>query len=261
MKDSLVLQNVSPLRTATQILNALECKDKVRQIDMNFHEIPDQGFWYGEAHLQFNNEEDLSEVENKSYNIRGVPVTFARGNFDGRHYKSACESMMSDCSDVLSSLSSSLAEMKTNEILFVKNLKRNYSKAFELKKYFSRFGKVRSISLHFEKDQKRGYSLIELDCVESKVAAIASNKNPWLCKSKVSVEKFPGDQSISEDKVSTSPDKVSNFNLERSFTIESGKPFEIRVDLNSLPAKHITFKRSCTPLDGVNEEVFVEIVA
>ena len=222
MKDCLILQNLSPLRTANEILNALQCKEKVSQIDMDFHEIPDEGLWYGEAHLRFDNEEDLSEVENKSYKIRGVPVTFARGNFDGRHYKSACErcsNMMSDCSDV--SLSSSLDEMKTKEILIVKNLKRSKSKAFDLKKYFSRFGKVRSISLHFKKDQNRGYSLIELDCVESKVAAITSNRNPWLCKSKVTVEKFPGDKSISEEKVSTSSDEVSNFNLKRRFASES----------------------------------------
>ena len=60
----------------------------------------------------------------------------------------------------------------------------------------------------------------------------------------MSVEKFSGDKSISEDKVTTSPDEASNFNLEHLSTIESGKSFEIRVDLNSLPAKKIIFKSS-----------------
>ena len=95
--------------------------------------------------------------------------------------------------------------------------------------------------------------------MESKVAAIASNKNPWLCKSKVTVEKFPGDGSISEDKVTTPPDEASNFNLEHLSTILSGKSFEIRVYLSSLPAKQIIFK-CCAPRDGMNEEVYVEIV-
>ena len=65
--------------------------------------------------------------------IKFAVFQFARGHFDGRHYKSSCESITSDCSDVISSLSScdvisssssSLAGMKTDETLFVKNRKR-----------------------------------------------------------------------------------------------------------------------------------------
>ena len=95
----------------------------------------------------------------------------------------------------------------------------------------------------------------------SKVAGNTTEKFLWACKSKLSTEKFPGDQCISETKLSMSPDNVSNFNLERSFTVESGKPFEIRVDLSSLLAKQVIFKRSSAPRDGMNEEVVVEIVA
>ena len=158
----MVLQNVSPLSTDNEILNALQCKDKVSQIDMNFHEIPDEGLWFGEAHLRFNNEQDLSKVKNKNYKIRGVPITFARGNFDGRHYKSACEGRMSDCDDVISSISSSLAEMKTDEILFVKNLKRSQSKAFELKNTFRGSVKFEASACILKKIRREGILLSNL---------------------------------------------------------------------------------------------------
>ena len=259
MKDSLVLTGISPISTANEILNKLACAGQVGHIDMIFPEIPEKGKWYGEAFLKFNNEDDLSQFSAPYCTIRGVQVKVARANLGACERKSCSESFKSNCSTV----NSSFFRKQSDNMLMVDNLKRGTSKAFEIKKYFSWYGRVQSVSLHFDLKLKEGFAVVEFDSVEDKRSAIASYKNPVLCKSRVNIEKLPGDSfdSVANtysswNGVSASSDQASV--IERHFEFAGGKPVEIRIDLASLPAKNVTFKRSHAL--GV-DDYFVEIDA
>ena len=128
--------------------------------------------------------------------------------------------------------------------------------------------------MHFDLKYRKGFAIVELDCVESKRKAIASYKNPILCKSRVSIEKLSGDSfdfgfssaPISNksqelvDIAKTSTEKMStnraNFVFERDFNFAGSRPVEISIDLDALPVKNVTFKRS-----RAQDDYFVEIVA
>ena len=257
MKDSLVLTGISPLSTANEILNKLACAGQVGHITMIFPEIPEKGKWFGEAYLKFKNADDLSQFGFLSCTIHGVQVTATRANFDACQRRSQSESFKSN----ISSVNNSNLE---RHMLVVDNLKRSTSKAFEIKKYFSWYGRVLSIALHFDLALKKGFATVELDCVENKRAAIASYKNPVLCKSKVSIEKLSEDSfdsgantTSSWNGVSVSSDRTS-FIMERNLKFASGKPVEIRIDVDALSAKNVTFKRSRA---FGNDDYFVDIVA
>ena len=269
MKDSLVLSGVSPLCTADEILKKLACDGQIGQIDMSFPEIPERGRWYGKAYLKAISEGDLSQVSVQNFSLLGVPVTVNRANFQGCSHEGASESFTSFCSSV----NNSLYKKQSDNMLLVKDLKRNKSKALDIKKYFSRHGRVQSVSLHFDLNCKKGFAIVELDSVENKRAAIARNKNPVLCKGRVSIEKLPGDSfgsrlsstsswnkseepsgggGTSAGKLSTNRANV----LERDIKIASGKPVEISIDFGAHRVENITFKSS-----GELGGYFVEIVA
>ena len=172
MCQALKAKQISVISTARDIIKRVGCDDNIRNLVMIFDEIPDEGSFFGEAFLGFTDEEDVSRWENKFFTLRGVENNQYLTRCDQEYslYNNQIKKLMTNDSQLGSS------EMNRDVKLLVTDLAANKAKALELLIYFSQFGKVSGISLHFEfSNFNRGFAIIEFSNVESKVLAIPVN--------------------------------------------------------------------------------------